>query len=414
MKRNEWECILNQTTKVSDIYHFIGLEIAQSVPNTVVILIQNVNNFKKAFVVDIVGLKPDFAYRIIKLFGLNPVGKVFNQTSLGDSSLFQASCFTRFEGTLHEFSGNQFPKWACMTFEFFFGKRDVYTIGINYQNRPMGFVMLITTRKRLENDSFKNLELKIRLASERLYKLMLEDEIISNYPQLKKKVADSLLNNINHEIRSPLNHIVGLLHLSNHTETSNEFKEEMIQDVWLSANHLTQTIDRLIELSELEAGLVKFDMAPTSVNEIADILRHCVAQKSLCYNSRDYLFTNSCLMHSNRKILTDKTHFERICNELIDNAYKFSDGEVHVSIDLNEKLRILIADSGVGIPNDVQKKIFENFEKLPPKNNQYYQGIGLGLSITSQILKRHEGSLTLQSQPSQGAKFCLDLPLLPY
>lgn len=216
------------------------------------------------------------------------------------------------------------------------------------------------------------------------------------------KLKTKFLENITHEIHTPLNAIVGFSQLLVDTESSEERKEykKIIAE---NNDLLVKLVNNILDYSKVEAGILTLDVETFDACALAYDLfevyqtRH---SNSLSCNFK----TNS----ENILIYSDKKKVKDILTNLLSNAFKFtSEGFVDLSVeDMGEYVRFSVKDSGIGIGEEQQKKIFERFFKL----NDFSQGSGLGLSIAQKLVKLMGGNLKINSEFGKGSEFYFLLP----
>lgn len=222
----------------------------------------------------------------------------------------------------------------------------------------------------------------------------------------RKKTA--FIASISHEVRTPLNAIVGFSELlidETYDEADKKGFAEMINN---SSELLLNLINDVLDLSRLESGRTSFVRKPTDIvaccRRALESIEHRVAP------GVQLLFT--CPVDS-YSICTDALRVEQLLVNLLSNAAKFTEkGEIRltVRIDPDKKQLVLsVTDTGCGIPVDMHTKIFERFEKL----DEFKQGTGLGLCISQIIAERLQGSLFIDSSYTGGARFVFIHPLEP-
>lgn len=245
---------------------------------------------------------------------------------------------------------------------------------------------------RLKNELLADKESLVK--SEQKLRRMKEKAVEAN--QLKT----AFISNISHEVRTPLNAIVGFSGLL----TDNSFGEEEKVGFASTINHsselLMNLINDVLDLSRLEAGNITFTIRPVNLDEICQKAMEAIANKVA--PAVRLTFDPGA---SNYMLNTDPYRLQQLLVHLLSNAAKFTrEGEVNLAFsvdDEREEVRFVVTDSGCGIPHDMQAKIFEPFEKL----NEFAQGTGLGLSICQIIVRRLNGKLFVDPSYTGGARF---------
>ena len=217
------------------------------------------------------------------------------------------------------------------------------------------------------------------------------------------RLKSAFLANMSHEIRTPLNAIVGFSSLLAETDSRNE-RQEYIKIVQENNELLLQLISDILDLSKIEAGTFNFVYTNVDVNETcAEIIKSMSMKVS---KGVELIFEEplpECYLY------TDKNRFTQVISNFINNALKFTQqgcitlGYEQVS---HQKIKFYVRDTGMGIPEEKQKSIFERFVKL----NTFVQGTGLGLSICKSIVSQMGGEIGVDSTEGVGSCFWFTHP----
>ena len=231
------------------------------------------------------------------------------------------------------------------------------------------------------------------------------------------KAKSIFVANMSHEIRTPLNGIIGFSDLCMKTPM-NDTQREYMQTIQQSAHSLLELINGILDFSKIEAGKLELFPENTDLFEMCDQVNDLLRHRILDSRVQLHLFPSPQLP---RSVHVDQLRLRQILVNLLGNALKFTEsGEVVLEIQPvagktlpgKKRLRFTIRDTGIGIPIDQQKAIFESFSQADPSTTRKYGGTGLGLAITQKLLDKMGSRLELQSQPGKGSefKFYLDLP----
>ena len=217
------------------------------------------------------------------------------------------------------------------------------------------------------------------------------------------RLKSAFLANMSHEIRTPLNAIVGFSSLLAETDSRNE-RQEYIKIVQENNELLLQLISDILDLSKIEAGTFNFVYTNVDVNETcAEIIKSMSMKVS---KGVELIFEEpfpECYIY------TDKNRFTQVISNFINNALKFTQqgcitlGYEQVS---HQKIKFYVRDTGMGIPEEKQKSVFERFVKL----NTFVQGTGLGLSICKSIVSQMGGEIGVDSTEGVGSCFWFTHP----
>lgn len=216
------------------------------------------------------------------------------------------------------------------------------------------------------------------------------------------------LANMSHDIRTPMNGIIGMTDLCLGTELTDEQKEYLGM-VKSSADSLLSLLNDILDFSKMEGG--KLELEQIDFN-----LTHTIEEtvKNLAFLAHKKGLELSCRIHRDIPValVGDPGRLRQIIVNLVGNAIKFTgSGEVVVEVDLKDEredhavLRVSVADTGIGIPADKQRKIFEAFSQAEESTTRRYGGTGLGLSISKKLVSLMGGEIWVESEPGKGSVF---------
>jgi PAS domain S-box-containing protein len=228
------------------------------------------------------------------------------------------------------------------------------------------------------------------------------------------RMKSEFLANMSHEIHTPMNGIIGMTGLTLDTPLTDE-QREYLNIVKESSYSLLGLLDDILDLSEIEAGRVElesvdFDLRAT-VEGVTDTLAPRAADKGI---------ELACLIHHAVPLFLrgDSVRLHQILMNLGGNAVKFTEkGEVVIQVELQKEtedkatLLFSVTDTGVGIPKDKHKKIFDSFTQADGSHTRKYGGTGLGLSISMRLVELMGGQIGGESQPGKGSRFWFTVTL---
>jgi CheY-like chemotaxis protein/two-component sensor histidine kinase len=219
---------------------------------------------------------------------------------------------------------------------------------------------------------------------------------------------------MSHELRTPLNSILLLSRLlyENNDDNLNADQVEYAKVIQSSGNGLLSLIDEILDLSKIEAGKMQLEYEATAITSITEDMRMLFEPMA---KDKQIAFEIKVNEKSPAYFETDKQRLEQVLKNLISNAMKFtSKGSITLSVDKhphNEHLlSFAVIDTGIGIPEDKQKLIFEAFQQADGSTRRKYGGTGLGLSISRELVRLLGGTIELQSAPGEGSTFTVSVP----
>jgi len=228
------------------------------------------------------------------------------------------------------------------------------------------------------------------------------------------RYKSEFLANMSHELRTPLNSILVLARILKDNKLANLSDDQLkYADVIFNAgNDLLTLINDILDLSKIESG--KVDMQNEHVN-ISDILDDVQMLFNEIAANKKIKFTSSTA-NVPVSIFTDKGRLEQVLKNLLSNAFKFTPDDGSITINVvpgkgDRTISFCIKDSGIGIPVDKQKIIFDAFQQADGSTSRKYGGTGLGLSISRELAGLLGGVITLTSEPGKGSEFVLTIPL---
>ncbi|MBO9518501.1 MAG: response regulator [Porphyrobacter sp.] len=226
------------------------------------------------------------------------------------------------------------------------------------------------------------------------------------------RYKSDFLANMSHELRTPLNSLLILSKLlgDNSTGNLNEEQVKYAQTIHSSGNDLLSLINDILDLSKIEAGHIEVNPETVALERLATDMRRLFDPVAA---DGQLTFAVSIAETCPATIDTDRQRLEQILKNLLSNAFKFTEtGGVKLEIDCDgaDGLSLAVSDTGIGIPADQQREIFEAFRQADGTISRKYGGTGLGLAISRELARLLGGSIELVSTSDQGSRFTLSIP----
>lgn len=240
--------------------------------------------------------------------------------------------------------------------------------------------------------------------------------ILDDLIEAKEKAEESdrlktaFLHNFSHEIRTPVNAIVGFSGLLNDPELLPEKRKFFTDVIVQSSNQLLSIITDIIHIATIEAGQERALEEDVNLNELMRFLNEQFSFK--IQGRRIKINYELALRDEEAIILSDNGKLTSILTNLIGNAVKFTNqGSVIFGYFFKgDQLEFYVKDTGIGIPAEMHEKIFERFRQVDYSENRQYGGFGLGLSISKSYVELLGGKIWLNSEPGRGSAFYFTLP----
>ncbi len=238
------------------------------------------------------------------------------------------------------------------------------------------------------------------------------DRLIDSFNEMSRRLKASFeqmrqfSTDVSHELRTPLTAIQGQLEVALFTATRKEQLQEAIENALQDVERLSNLVRALLLLSQSESGQIPMNKTVLDLGELLDEL---VDQFQIPAEAHDVKLTRT---HPEAVLCEgDRTQVERVITNLLSNAIKYtpSGGWVRAYAEMaGSNARLVVEDSGVGIPKDHLPHIFDRFYRVPDPNPE--KGLGLGLSFVSAITRAHGGEIHVESEIGKGSRFEVTLP----
>ena len=269
-------------------------------------------------------------------------------------------------------------------------------IGIDITDRVQTEHELMATKERLEK------------ASEELEQALSEANQLAEEAQAANKAKSNFLSTMSHELRTPMNGIIGMASLLTSTDLDEE-QRECAEIILTSADSLLGIISDILDISKIEAGKLEFEHIPfhpvAILNDIDQIFSFQAHEKGLDF---------SCMFEPeiDLTVIGDPGRLKQILINLVNNAVKFTkQGEIKIGArhagetESHIAVEFSVSDTGIGIPENAQSRLFETFLQADSSTTRKYGGTGLGLAICKQLVNLMDGTIGFESVVGQGSTF---------
>ncbi len=246
------------------------------------------------------------------------------------------------------------------------------------------------------------------------------------------KAKSRFLSNMSHDIRTPMNAILGYIELAKRTRAQcddcdvcpaghcdkqvPEKTEEFLEKIDASSKHLLALINDILEMSRIESGKMELEIAPDDIRKALDEARDLFATQM---EAKRITFSVDTSKVAHRFVYFDKNRLNRVLLNLLSNAYKFTPEDGQISVLLTEEeassadsfYTLRVKDSGIGMSKEFAATVFESFTRERTSTVSGIQGTGLGMAITKNIIDMMGGDIKVETAPGQGTEFIIVLRL---
>jgi PAS domain S-box-containing protein len=235
-----------------------------------------------------------------------------------------------------------------------------------------------------------------------------------NKAEESDQLKSAFLSNMSHEIRTPMNGILGFSELLKEPNLTGDRQQEYISIIEKSGQRMLNILNDIVSISKIESGLMEVNIQDTNINEQIDFI-HSFFKFEIEGKGIRFLIKNS-LKGKEAYIRSDSEKIYGILTNLIKNAIKFTkEGTIELGCRLRKdkespELEFYVKDTGIGIPKDRQKPIFDRFIQADVSGKMAYQGAGLGLSISKAYVELLGGEIWTESKEGKGSVFYFTLP----
>lgn len=251
----------------------------------------------------------------------------------------------------------------------------------------------------------------IEIEGDKAISIIVTDLSLQKESQQQKKILeqkDEFISIASHELKTPVTSIKGYVQLLryNFEQEGNRPAVEMLTKVDTQINKLTSLIGDLLDVKKMENGQLQYHQELFDFNELVmEVIEE--TQRVISNHTIKYTLAETKMIYG------DRNKIGQVITNFVDNAAKYSPRNTDIMIATttgDHDVNFSVQDFGIGIPADQQAKVFERFFRVNGETENTYAGLGLGLYIASEIIKRHGGTLYVESEPGNGSVFYFELP----
>ncbi len=264
------------------------------------------------------------------------------------------------------------------------------------------------------SNAFNLMAEKMRVRDHERNELMQEIDRSAKEASKANAAKGEFMASMSHEIRTPINGVLGTVDLLRREPLSNSQKH-LTDTIYRSGNALLAIINDILDYSKIEAGSMELENEPFDLSEMIEDIGEMAAPSA---QSKDLELNYVLNYDTSQQLLGDALRIRQILTNLVSNAIKFTEqGDVCITAEgittpnNTAQLRISVQDTGIGLSDEAQTRIFDEFSQASRSTTRKYGGTGLGLSISRQLTKMMNGTLSLESVVGIGSTFILDLEL---
>jgi len=243
--------------------------------------------------------------------------------------------------------------------------------------------------------------------------MMYEAEQMIQHVHKANEAKSNFLAGMSHEMRTPLNAIIGLSNLILETEGLDESTFDNIEKINNAGMMLLDTVNNILDISKIEAG--KAELIPIEYS-LAKLIHDTATQSAMHSGQKPIRFILNIPDTLPAMLIGDELRIKQVFNNILSNAFKYTkEGTVELGADCKRKgdtvwLRAYVKDTGVGISPENIKKLFLDYVQVDVRNNRAIMGIGLGLPLTKKVVELMGGTITVKSEHGKGSTFTVRIP----
>ena len=246
-----------------------------------------------------------------------------------------------------------------------------------------------------------------------------EQEFQQKMNDAQNKAKNDFLANMSHDIRTPMNAIVGYTNIANANLDDHELVRDSLAKIGSSSHFLLSLINDVLDMSKIESGMMQLNEGPCDLNNIFNRIEDITSLQARKKDLKTQ-YNKENIVHAH--VLADELRIEQILINIVNNAIKYTPEGKDVELKAEElgptddgkiRYRFTISDTGIGISEDYLPHIFDSFTREQNTTINRIQGTGLGLAITARVVEQMGGKIEVESKVNEGSTFTVTLDLIP-
>ncbi len=282
---------------------------------------------------------------------------------------------------------------------------ELFCLDIDITQRKQAEKMLQERNEiiQAQNEEYESINEELKQTNEELFKA-------KEHAEESDRLKSAFLANMSHEIRTPMNSILGFSSLLGKDNLPETAKKHYIRIIQTSGKNLVQIVNDVIDIAMIESGQLKISQSKVLLNQLFYGLYEIFTEKIKTDNLNIQL--NLKIPDKEYTLFTDELRVKQILTNFLSNAFKFTEkGEIELGFRgvKNNKVKMYVKDTGIGIPKDKLETIFERFRQADDSTTRKYGGTGLGLAISKNLVELLNSKIGVKSEINKGSEFYFTL-----
>ncbi|MDD2548693.1 MAG: ATP-binding protein [Bacteroidales bacterium] len=395
-------------------FHHLGVTLENNIPDAYYI-VSSVDSDQQFFTIEGgYGFAQDEWEQVLNILGWTPVGRRF-QFPNGAFTQQNDLLIHEYDESLYDYSHGVISSAASRSLERALSIYKIYTVGLFYESTLMGWVLVLAKSNEFKNHLHLIQDIT-NIYSSALHRMLQEQKVARTKAETDEvsKQKSMYLSNFGHEIRVPLNAILGFTKLLNLPNLTKEKRQQYIDIISSKGHLLVKLINDMVDVSNVELGQLTVVKTYFDLNKLLRTLNDFYCNERVFQNREAVeVSLNIPDKHGAFMLYTDEGRLEQVLTNLLDNALKYTEkGFVEFGYSVaNQNVEFVVKDSGIGIDESMHLAIFNRYKQVANQLERTTEGQGLGLAISKGIIELLGGTIWVESEPEKGATFKFTIPI---